>query len=181
MEKIIDFIIKYKAVVIGIVVILFVAMFASLGVMIYGNTLRIDDTEIAGVFGMNGKNQTKIVFDDATTDAVLAAIKGMVYDGADKGKSSNYETYVCIEMTDGTKYSIKYCDAQSVYISGGNARTGKYVNKRDEKAMSDIIAITTALESKNGSGADKTSSTASGSTQSAASSAASSAVNSVEQ
>ncbi len=180
MQKAIEFIIKYKAVLIGIVVILFIAMIASLGMMIYNSTLRIDETEIVGVYGMNGKRNTKITFDDATTDAVLAAVKGMKYDGADRGVSNSYETYVCIEMEDGTKYSIKYCDSTSVYISTGAARIGRYVNKEDTKAMSDILAITKALEKRNSSNAVNSSSSGAASSVEASSNV-SSAVNSVEQ
>ncbi len=192
MEKIIDFVVKYKALIVGVVVILFIAMIASLGLMIYNSTLRIDQTEIAGVYGMNGKRNTKITFDDATTDAVLKAVEGMKYDGADKGDSARYQTYVCIEMTDGTKYQIKYCDASSVYIYGA-ARVGRYVNTSDADAMADILAIVKALEKKNGANTESTSSGAassgaasSGAFESGVSSVAEGAsqnvsVNSVEQ
>ncbi len=173
MEKIVDFVIKYKAVLIGIVVVLFLAMIASLGFMIYNQSLHIDPDKIAGVYGMNGKRNTKITFDNTTTEAVLAAVDGMKYDGSDKGKSGSYETYVCIEMIDGTEYRIKYCDSTGVYVTGGSARDGKYVNA-DRDSMADIIAITSTLEKKNGKDAESTSDNTSSVNQSAS-------VNSVEQ
>ena len=186
MEKFFDFIVKYKAVVIAGVVILFVAMIAALGMMIYNSTLRIDETEIAGVYGMNSRNNTKITFDNVTADAVIKAVNGMKYDGTDNGLSAKYKTYVCIEMIDGTKYHIKYCDSSSVYISQGAARIGRYVNTDNSEAMSDILAITSALEEKYGPNSesvssDATSSTVSDSVSSATENTDLSAVNSVEQ
>ena len=182
MEKMIDFFIKYKLVVFGIVIIMFVAMIASLCVLIYNQSLHIDRDDIAGVYGMNGKHNTKITFDDTTYDAVLEAIDGMKYDSGKKGTSSSYETYVCIEMVDGTKYRIKYCDTSTVYISDGDARVGSYINKSNSEAMSNIIKILKALEDNHGSGTnsntDITSSTTSSSTVNSNQTAS---ANSVEQ
>lgn len=148
MEKIVDFIVKYRILLISIVAVMLFAMIGSLAFLVYNSTLHIDTEQVSGVYGMNGVRNTKIIFDDETVEAVLNSVKDMKYDGTDKGVSGSYQTYVCIEMTNGKQYHIKYCDSTGVYISKGAARIGRYT------CTDDILKITYALERKNGANAD---------------------------
>ncbi len=151
MEKIFNFIIKYKAVLIGAVAVLLVAMLLSLALLVYNSTLRINSDEIVGVYGMNGSAGLKIPFDDQTVDAVLNAVTGMKYQGNDESEALGKNTYVCIEMSNGDKYIIKYCGSSAVYVSQGAARKGNYANHDNPDGMENIIAILYSLENKYGS------------------------------
>ncbi len=187
MEKAIDFLIKYWYVFVAVVAVLVIAMIASLGVMIYGQSLHVDVDEIDGVYGMNGKRNTKITFDNTTTEAVIEVLDGMKYQGSEKGSSSSYETYVCVKMVNGDEYRIKYCDDGNVYITGGSARSGRYINSKNDEAMSNIIKIVKALERNNGKDSESNSSAAGSAASSSAASTDSDSqsltvsVNSVEQ
>ena len=148
MEKIFDFIVKYKDYLIGLLVLAVLVAAATLVFLVYNSTLHVDETEISSIYGANGVKSTKIEFDDATAEAVRNSLNGMKYDGSDKGNIDIFQTYICVEMTDGKVYHIKYCDSEHVYITKGARRIGRYT------CPDELIAISKALEEKKGIGSN---------------------------
>ncbi len=127
---------KYAKIIIVFCALILVAVGGWFALDHYNNKLHINESKIESVTMMHGVMDDVYELTDEEVRTVVNGLNNIEY--AERGDFPIYHMCLFVNMNNGKRYALKLYDdkdKESIYISSGAAKTGKYSNAKEIRAI----------------------------------------------
>lgn len=127
---------KYAKIIIVFCALILVAVGGWFALDHYNNKLHINDSKIKSITMVHGVLDDVYELTDEEIRTVVKELNNLEY--AERGDFPIYHMCLFVNMNNGKRYALKLYDdkdKESIYISSGAAKTGKYSNAKEIRGI----------------------------------------------